>query len=88
MQHFFKRNFSINPDFEPHSIIKVISRNGEAVKQQSKQEKKVVHGVEKTAAEKRPNVNEMGIQMISKQLFQQIFKNAKPVKIEPEYINR
>jgi hypothetical protein len=85
---------SVHVDFEPHSVIKVISRNGGASKQQPQKKKKVVTVEKKEVpnqneknAEKTTQ-NEMGIQMISKNLFQQIFKNATPINISSELIEK
>jgi hypothetical protein len=85
-----KFSSSVHVDFEPHSVIKVISRNGEVSKQQPQKKKKVVtvgpNQNEKNAD--KTTQNEMGIQMISKNLFQQIFKNATPINISSELIEK
>lgn len=92
MRRFIRRNYSIaHPDFEPHSVVKVISRNGKEVKKQPKHEKKAVTAEKKensTQKESRNKVNAMGIQMISNKLFQQIFLNTKPSNINPDLIDK
>lgn len=89
MLRFWKRNFSVVPDFEPHSVIKVISENKNNVKlpKQSEGKPDIKQKNEKPGkSESRSNVNEMGIQMISQKLFEQIFKNAKPSSVSPDKI--
>lgn len=80
-----RRFLSTNCEFEPHSVIKVIKRNGNAFPQQSKKETKV--SSEKIKESENQN-NEMGIQMISRKLFKQIFGSTKPVEIEQEKIEK
>jgi hypothetical protein len=90
MLRFIKRNYSIVPDFEPHSVTKVISSTKSNAKLQKKHESKAVNErkSEKPAkSEFRSNVNEMGIQMIPQKLFEQIFKNVKPTSVNSNKID-
>lgn len=95
MRRILTRHFSVvHPEFEPHSVIKVISRNKEQKKKPQQHEKPAVtskkseipnqNGTETNST----NVNEMGIQMISEKLFKQIFANTKPSSIDPDLIDR
>lgn len=65
------RRFSSCAEFEAHSVIKILKKNENSV-QKPKLSK--VAFEEKTKC----NQNEMGIQMISKKLYEQIFKNVEP----------
>ncbi|CRK99798.1 CLUMA_CG013106, isoform A [Clunio marinus] len=89
MRQLWKRNISVRPEFEPHSVIKVISKlkvnensHDEKISKKNSSEKKI-------ARENIPeNINEMGIQMISRHLFNQIFKKTNNTKIGSEYIDK
>lgn len=75
-----------HPDFEPHSVIRVISRGKPNDKSKKKDEAIVVtdaQGCKEISKEPKANVNEMGIQMISKNLFEQIFRNTKTGPADP-----
>lgn len=76
------------PDFEPHSVIKIISGTKPKQKPPEKHEviKKKPESAQKTEPESK--VNEMGIQMISKKLFQQVFKQTKTQSVDQESIER
>ena len=92
MLRFWRRNYSVaHPDFEPHSVIKVISGTKPKVESKRKHEENAVSSYEDKNLETngiKSNVNEMGIQMISKNLFQQIFKNIKPMTFDQELIDK
>lgn len=90
MLRFWKRNFSLVPDFEPHSVIKVISGPNKNVKppeQHASNSVKVPKNDKPAKSGNRSTTNEMGIQMISKKLFEQIFKNAKPASLSSDKID-
>lgn len=91
LRRFWKRNYSIAHDFEPHSVIKVISRSGSKPKVPDKQIKKDV-SVKKSEIPAQKvesgNVNAMGIQMISRKLKEQIFRNANTSSVDPELIDK
>lgn len=91
MKRLFRRNYSTNLDFEPHSVIKVISRNGNPVTPRIKHEKKVAaeEKMENISQDnEKANVNEMGVKMISKNLFEQIFGNVKTSAVDPKHIEK
>lgn len=91
MLRLCKRNYSVAVDFEPHSVIKVISKASNSFKQPEIPQKKegVVRNVEKpTHDESKSNVNAMGIQMISKNLYEQIFKNTTRSAVDKESIDK
>lgn len=92
MLRFCRRNYSIGHlDFEPHSVIKVLSSSKTNVKVQEKPEVKVTNASKNEKPvenETRTNVNEMGIQMISKSLFQQIFRNPNASQADQELIEK
>lgn len=92
MLRFWRRNYSVaHPDFEPHSVLKVLSSSKANAKVKTKHEQKTacVSKAETPAEnESNTNVNEMGIQMISKNLFQQIFRNTKATPADPNLIEK
>lgn len=76
LKRSLRRNYSSNEaDFQPHSVIRIISKATPVVKKEKYkndkvQLKKVEQGCETNT---RDSENEMGIQMISNSLYQQIF---------------
>lgn len=94
MRRFWRRNYSaVHPDFEPHSVIKVLSSSKNNVKASKKHEDKdpIADKAETPSSAKietRNNVNEMGIQMISKNLFQQIFRNTNASPVDQNLIEK
>lgn len=91
MLRFWRRNYNsvAHPDFEPHSVIKVLSSSKSSKKHEDKdasEDKAETPSSAKT--ETRNNVNEMGIQMISKNLFQQIFKNSNASSADQNLIEK
>lgn len=92
MRRILLRNFStVHPDFQPHSVIRVISKNTE-------QKKKLQHYGKRAVTSKKTEipsqnsteskVNEMGIQMISEKLCKQIFANTKTAPVDPNLVDR
>jgi hypothetical protein len=76
-------------DFEPHSVIKVIKKGGNSAGQVKKSNAKVVtenREVSKNDASR--DVNDLGIQMISRNLYQQIFKNKTEQNVSTEKIEQ
>ena len=74
-------------------MIKVISVNKVPVKKQKDLEDEPVtekkhENSSKPVVPPQKGFNEMGIQMISKNLFQQIFKNFKANTIDPDLIQK
>jgi hypothetical protein len=65
MRRFYSKNLY---DFEPYSVVKVIKRSGNVTEKSKKPENQTVN-------DDSQNTNQMGIQMISRNLFKQIFKN-------------
>lgn len=91
MLRLCKRNYSVAADFEPHSVIKVISKATNNLRQPEipQKQESIVKTVEKpTHDEPKANVNAMGIQMISKNLYQQIFKNTTRSVVDKESIDK
>lgn len=92
MLRFWRRNYSVAiPDFESHSVIKVIPGTKPKAKVTQKYEEKVVSasaGRKENSIETKTNVNEMGIQMISKNLFKQIFRNTNASSAEQDLIDK
>lgn len=91
MLRLCKRNYSVAVDFEPHSVIKVISKASNNLKQPEIPQKKesIVENVEQPPHDiSKSNVNAMGIQMISKNLYQQIFKNTTRSVVDKEFIDK
>lgn len=90
MLRLCRRNYSVTADFEPHSVIKVLSSAGKNAEHQvPPPRKKITKKVEKTTPDaNKPNVNAMGIQMISRNLFEQIFKNAKQSDVDKKSIEK
>lgn len=81
----------VRQDFEPHSVVKIISRAKPEPETKVKHEKKSVSAEEIKVPiknEGKANVNEMGIQMISKSLFEQIFRNSKSSKVDNVLIEK
>lgn len=92
MLRLWKRSYStFLPDFEPHSVLKIVSASKSAPKQSSTKKKKNEANpetIDKPAKnDNQTNVNDMGIQMISKNLFQQIFKNSSSIAFEQNQID-
>lgn len=88
MLRFWKRNYSVVPDFEPHSVIKIISGTKTKLKppgkhEVAKEKREIVPKVEPAS-----KINEMGIQMISKKLFEQVFKQIKAQPVDQESVER
>lgn len=78
------------PDFEPHSVTTVFSSQKPKVKKIEKDEKQS-DSDDKPENPIQPayrSVNEMGIQMISQQLFQQIFKNSKVNSVDSNLVEK
>lgn len=73
LKRSLKRNYSsFDADFQPHSVIKIISKATPVSKKQISKNDKVQ--LKKDCETKiRDKENEMGIQMISNSLYQQIF---------------
>lgn len=72
-------------------MIKVFPRSEKKAELQSKDEdtNDSVKKSEKPGEDDRKtNVNEMGIQMISRNIFEQIFRNVQPSAIDREVIER
>lgn len=92
MLRFWQRNYSVaHPDFEPHSVIKVMSGSRPKIKAKRKHEEKSASVCESQKEEPnktKANVNEMGIQMISKNLFQQIFRNSNASLVDVDLIDK
>lgn len=89
MLRFWKRNYSVAyPDFEPHSVIKVIPVNKPKAVNKEKHEEKFASACDVPKEIRTKNVNEMGIQMISKNLFQQIFRNTSSSPADKELIEK
>lgn len=92
-----KRHLSIAHDFEPHTVIKKFTKVGSSAKIQKKPQKKVVSDANSENSppiEKPPeieikgNANEMGIQMISQNLFKQIFGNVSKCAVDPKIVSK
>lgn len=81
----------IYSDFEPHSVIKVISstKTKKTIPQNHENPNDKPRKAE--IAKKAPadsNVNEMMIRMISKQLYQQVFPNSKTISVDKNLVER
>lgn len=87
MRRFYS---SLNvPEFEAHSVTKVIRKKGDLVKPPRKREERIVTTkTEEIAQNKNHNINEMGIQMISRKLYQQVFKNMTPQSMDHDHIEK
>jgi hypothetical protein len=82
------RNYSsFFSDFEPHSVVKVISRTGSHV-QRPKTVKDTSDKDEKKENEIEIGCNEVGIQMISENLSRQIFGHCKKPTFQSEVIEK
>lgn len=101
MHRILRQKYSTlnSADFEPHSVIKVLKRSNEPNKEPVKLKKNVVNAekvqkIEKTDNVKTPpnitatNRNEMGIQMISRSIFNQIFKQNKNDPADSKKVER
>lgn len=73
-------------DFEPHSVISIIQTTKPDVK--ISKSKKVANDSKKNEDKSNNNINEMGIQMINKNLSRQIFGNVEKPVFEPETIEK
>lgn len=84
MLRITRRNYSLNlADFEPHSVVKVIQGTKKIVKE-TKEVK-----VEDDKMEKLNNKrNPMGIQMISENLYRQIFGNSRNLSFNSEVVEK
>lgn len=88
MLRFWKRNYSVVPDFEPHSVIKIISGTKVKTKPPLKHDVIKIKPESAQEAQQKSKINEMGIQMISKKLFQQVFKQTRAQQVDQESIER
>lgn len=97
MHRMFKRKYSSfnSNDFEPHSVIKVITKSSTVVNECVKVKDRPViaetfvkNEIVQKSKQSKTNRNEMGIQMISRSIFQQIFKQTKHEYIEPAKIDK
>lgn len=73
LKRSLRRNYSsYEADFQPHSVVKIISKATPVIKKEKSKNDKIQL---KQASENkiRDKENEMGIQMISNSLYQQIF---------------
>lgn len=88
MYRLWKRSYSTSlPDFEPHSVVKVVSAPKQSTVRKKKKET-IPATIDKPAKnDNQANVNDMGIQMISKSLFQQIFKNSNSIAFDQDQID-
>lgn len=84
MLRIARRNYSLNlADFEPHSVVKVIQGTKKVVKERMKLK------VEDDKVEKVENKrNPMGIQMISSDLYRQIFGNSRKETFDSEVVEK
>ena len=73
LKRCLKRNYSsIEDDFQPHSVVKIISK-ATPMKKNEKSTNDKVQLKKDCEIKMREHENEMGIQMISNSLYQQIF---------------
>lgn len=78
---FSRRLSSVQADFEPHSVIKIISRSKPYVEK----------ATNKKVKDEGCRVNDMGIQLISEKLLAQIFTNSnlsKENQVDPKLIKK
>lgn len=98
MYRILRRKYSSlnSPDFEPHSVIKVFKKSdGYASEPTTVKKRDVsVKTASKNEISEKPtqiattNRNEMGIQMIPRNIFDQIFKQKKNDQIDPVKVER
>lgn len=97
MHRIITRKYSSfnSPDFEPHSVLKVITKSNGIVSEHIKVKDRVVipkkavkNEIVQKPKETKTNRNEMGIQMISRSIFQQIFNQTKNERIESVKIEK
>lgn len=80
MLRIFKRKYSINlSEYEPRSSVRVINSTNKDVK------KVMVKGINKEKAAKR---NPVGIQMISENLYRQIFGKSRNPSFNAELVEK
>lgn len=92
MLRLCKRKYSaVCPDFEPHSVINAIKstqKKSETTKKDENKSDRIEEAKKPTKIERKTKINEMGIQMISRNLFKQIFRNVKANQLDKESIEQ
>lgn len=77
------------PEFEAHSVTKVIRKKRNAVTAPKRLKEEIVTTkTEEKSQEEKHNINEMGIQMISRKLYQQVFKNTTHQSMDTDHIEK